>query len=141
ERGGLPRLPRSAAEARAAAGLSSQSEVRLGAAASEGKLKHAPLERFAVLHLATHAPVDEGAPGGSGIALAAGKGEGGFVTAGDLAGLKLQADLVVLSGCGTGLGLVIGGEGIRGLTAPLLVAGARSVVATLWPISDQETAV
>jgi CHAT domain-containing protein len=84
--------------------------------------------------------VDEAALGRSAIALAPGGGEDGFVTSGDLAALKLDADLVVLSGCGTALGVIVGGEGIRGLTAPLLEAGARAVVGTLWPIGDASAA-
>jgi CHAT domain-containing protein len=53
--------------------------------------------------------------------------------------LHLGADLVVLSACRTAGGALIGGEGVQGLTAPLLAAGARAVVATLWPIGDRRT--
>ncbi len=140
ERGGLPALPASAAEARAAGRLFPGSEVRLGGAASEAALRRLGLGGFSIIHLATHALVDEAALGRSAIALAAGGGEDGFVTAGDLARLRLDADLVVLSGCGTALGVIVGGEGIRGLTAPLLEAGARAVVGTLWPIGDASAA-
>lgn len=140
ERGGLSRLPYSADEARAAAALAPGSEVRLRRAASEYYLKHTRLDGFRVLDFATHALVDERALGRSAIALSAGGGEDGFVTAGDLAALRLRADLVVLSGCATALGVLVGGEGILGLTAPLLQAGARGVMATLWPVSDREAA-
>jgi CHAT domain-containing protein/tetratricopeptide (TPR) repeat protein len=140
QRGGLPRLPASAAEARSAAGLFAGSEVRLGRDASAAALRRARLEDFSILHLATHALVDEAALGRSAIALAPGGGEDGFLGAGELAQLRLDADLVVLSGCGTALGVIVGGEGIRGLTAPLLQAGARAVVGTLWPIGDQSAA-
>jgi len=54
--------------------------------------------------------------------------------------VRLDADLVMLSGCSTALGLIMGGEGILGLTGPLLQAGAHSVVATLWPVSDRGSA-
>jgi len=139
-RGGLPPLPASAAEARAAGRLFPGSDVRLGPDASEASLRRARLDGFSIIHLATHALVDEAALGRSAIALAPGGGEDGFVTAGDLAQLRLDADLVVLSGCGTALGVIVGGEGIRGLTAPLLQAGARAVVGTLWPIGDESAA-
>jgi CHAT domain-containing protein len=109
-------------------------------AASEAYLKRTSLTPFAVIHLATHARVDERALGRSAIALSAGDGEDGFVTAADLAALHLRADLVVLSGCTTALGVFVGGEGIRGLTAPLLQAGAGAVLATLWPVGDHEAA-
>ncbi len=140
QRGGLPPLPASAAEARAAGSLFPGSDVRLGRAASEAALRRLGLDGFSIIHLATHALVDEAALGRSAIALAPGGGEDGFVTSGDLAQLKLDADLVVLSGCGTALGVIVGGEGIRGLTAPLLEAGARAVVGTLWPIGDASAA-
>jgi len=70
--------------------------------------------------------------------LAPGNGESGFVGASDLFGLRLGAGLVVLSACRSAGGVVLGGEGIRGLTAPLLAAGARSLVATQWRIDDRE---
>ncbi|HEY8105237.1 MAG TPA: CHAT domain-containing protein, partial [Gemmatimonadales bacterium] len=140
ERGGLPPLPASADEARFAASLFPGSEIRLGRDASAAALRHTRLDGFSIVHLATHALVDEAALGRSAIVLAAGGGEDGFLDAGDLAQLRLDADLVVLSGCGTALGVIVGGEGIRGLTAPLLQAGARAVVGTLWPIGDQSAA-
>jgi CHAT domain-containing protein len=71
------------------------------------------------------------------LALAPGLDEDGFVGPADLANLRLAADVVVLSACRTAGGWVVGGEGIQGLTAPLLQAGARSVLATLWPIKDR----
>jgi CHAT domain-containing protein len=83
--------------------------------------------------------VDERAPGRSAIALAAGGGQDGFVTSADLAGLRLNADLVMLSGCSTALGVLVDGEGILGMTGPLLQAGARSVIATLWPVNDRSS--
>lgn len=112
----------------------------LGANASEANLKHVRIDQFRLLHFATHAQVDERAPGRSAIALAAGGGEDGFVTSGDLGALRLDADLVMLSGCSTARGLIVGGEGILGLTGPLLQAGAHSVAATLWPMNDLASA-
>jgi CHAT domain-containing protein len=83
--------------------------------------------------------VDERTAARTALALAPGEGESGFVGPGDLAALQLDADLVVLSACRTAGGVVLGGEGIQGLTAPLLQAGARSVVATQWRIGDRGT--
>ena len=71
------------------------------------------------------------------LALTPGNGEDGFVTPGDLGRLRLTADLVVLSACRTAGGMVVDGEGMQGLTAPLLEAGARSVVATSWRVGDE----
>ena len=52
----------------------------------------------------------------------------------------LHADLVVLSGCATGDGSAVRGEGVLGLTYAFLANGSRTVVASLWPIQDASTA-
>ena len=57
----------------------------------------------------------------------------------DLYQLRLEAGLVVLSGCATGLSEVEGADELVGLTRGLLHAGARSLVATLWDINDEST--
>lgn len=139
ENGGLPRLMASRGEARTVARFAPGAVVRLREDASEAYLKHVALDSFQIIHLATHALVDEQSPGRSSLALAPGGGEDGFVGAGELGDLRLSADLVVLSACRTAGGALIGGEGVQGLTAPLLAAGARAVVATLWPIGDRRT--
>ena len=55
----------------------------------------------------------------------------------ELSALTLDADLVVLSACATALsGGHAGDEGLRGLVAPLIEAGARGVAATLWAVDD-----
>ncbi len=139
ENGGLTRLASSADEARSVARYAPRAEVRLREGASEAFLKQADLGAYRVLHFATHALVDERTAARTALALAPGGGEDGFVGPADLAGLNLDADLVVLSACRTAGGVLIGGEGIQGLTAPLLQAGARAVVATEWPIGDRGT--
>jgi CHAT domain-containing protein len=138
--GGLPRLNASATEVREAVRHWPRSQALLGTDASESNLKSVRLDQYRLVHFATHAQVDERAPGRSAIALAAGRGNDGFVTSADLGSLRLDADLVMLSGCSTALGLIVGGEGILGLTGPLLQAGAHSVVATLWPVNDAASA-
>ena len=132
----LPRLRRSAREARLVAEYSPASEVRLREAASAAYLKRANLTPFRVLHFATHALVDEHTAARTALVLAPGNGETGFVGPDDLARLHLNADLVVLSSCRSGGGAVVNGEGVQGLVAPLFEAGARSVVATQWEIGD-----
>ena len=133
--GGMPVLPGSGEEAKAVAARA-DADVLLGRAASEHRLKTLPLSQYSVLHFATHALVDERIAVRTALALTPGDGEDGFVTPGDLGRLRLNADLVVLSACRTAGGVVVDGEGMQGLTAPLLEAGARSVVATSWRVGD-----
>jgi CHAT domain-containing protein len=73
----------------------------------------------------------------SGVALA----NGCVLTVQELMGLRLDADLVVVSACRSGLGKRTGGEEIVGLTRGLLAAEARAVVVTLWPVADLSTAM
>jgi CHAT domain-containing protein len=137
--GGLPRLRASADEARRVARYAPEAEVRLRERASAAFLKHAPLGGYRVIHFATHALVDERTGARTALALAPGEGESGFVGAGDLAALRMGADLVVLSACRSARGKIVEGEGVQGLTGPLLQAGARAVVATSWRIGDRAT--
>ncbi len=138
--GGLPRLNGSGEEVRTVARYAAGgSEVRVRNQASERWLKHAPLDRFRVIHLATHAVVDESSLSRTALALAPGEREDGFLSPADLAGLRLDADMVVLSACRTAGGVTVAGEGVQGLTTPLVSAGARSVVATQWRVGDRST--
>jgi CHAT domain-containing protein/tetratricopeptide (TPR) repeat protein len=73
------------------------------------------------------------------IALAPGDGEDGWLTAEEISALDLQADLVVLSACDTGRGRITG-DGVVGLSRAFLVAGADTVVVSLWQVPDDATA-
>ena len=137
--GGLERLVGSGREARRVADFARQSELRLRGEASEAFLKTRDLRPFSVVHLATHALVHDQSVTRATLALSPGDGEDGFLSPGELAALDLDADLVVLSACRTAGGVLVRGEGVQGLTAPLLQAGARSVAATRWPIGDRST--
>ena len=57
----------------------------------------------------------------------------------DLYQLTLSADLVALSGCGTGINVVLGGDELRGLVRGLLHAGAHSMLVSLWDVHDEST--
>ena len=76
---------------------------------------------------------------GANLALEEGLDQG-LVIAEKLVGLDLRGtELVVLSACETGLGDVRRGEGVFGLERAFLLAGARSLVMSLWPVSDEST--
>lgn len=64
----------------------------------------------------------------------------GFLTATELANLKLTADLVVLSACSTGRGDITG-DGVIGLSRSLFIAGVPSVIVSLWNVRDESTAL
>jgi CHAT domain-containing protein len=142
----LPDLPDAEAEARQVAALFAPAEATLltGTAGREDRVR-ALLAGRAVVHLAAHAVIREDAPLDSYLALAPAPSAGragvadargdGRLTAREILELPLEADLVVLSGCQTGLG-AIGGDGVSGLSRAFLHAGARSLVVSLWRVAD-----
>lgn len=148
ESGALRRLPSTAIEAReleALVGDPEQTLSLIGPQASRDNVMRAPLDRFRLLHFATHALADGRDPALASIALSRFGADGepldGALRQYDITQLRLQADLVVLSGCDTALGREIAGEGPIGLSQAFLRSGARAVVATLWQVPDTSTAV
>ncbi|MBI5609739.1 MAG: CHAT domain-containing protein [Deltaproteobacteria bacterium] len=126
--------------------LGKQAELRVGEAANRAALATRPAPR--VLHLATHGWFDvvraatKNPLAGVGLALAgANAGTDGRLTGLDLASLDLHGtELVTLSACETGLGVSLNGDGVYGLQRALVLAGARSVVMSLWKVDDAATA-
>lgn len=98
--------------------------------------------RFRRIHFATHGVFNERRPVLSGLVLSsdAASGSEGFLAAGDVFALDLSCDQVVLSSCSSALGESVTGEGIVGMARAFLHAGARSVVAALWDVSDESSA-
>jgi len=141
--GDLQRLPGTAAEGRAIAALlpAGSFDVLEGLEATRARFLAAPLERYRIIHIATHGLVDTQIPQLSSLVLSTRDDKGqaidGRVMAADFLSLRLNADVVVLSACDTALGRNVVGEGLIGLRYMILARGARAVVASLWPVSDQ----
>jgi CHAT domain-containing protein len=134
----LPRLPGSVEEVRAIARLVPASRRTLleGTNATEIRVGQA-LGRRAVVHFATHAIVRDADPMASFLALGPGGGDG-RLTAQKIYGLPLDADLVVLSACRSGDGMITG-DGIAGLARAFFYAGAASIVVSVWDVVDAPT--
>ncbi len=107
-------------------------------------VRRGPLRSYRILHFATHALFDEDRPELSGIALSMfhknGTAQDGFLRLHELYTLTLPADLVVLSGCRTGLTRKAQGAGLLGLTHAFFYAGATRLLVSLWDVNDQATA-
>ena len=142
----LNRLPLTADEASAILGLvpEDQGFGALGFDASRDAILSGRLADYRIIHLATHGIIDARYPELSALAFsqfdATGAARDGFLTLHDIFGLKLNADLVVLSACETALGREVRAEGLLGLTQGFMHAGARSLLVALWPVSDRATA-
>jgi CHAT domain-containing protein len=123
--------------------------------ADESILKTGELKNYRILHFATHGFVNTDNPELSGI-LTAQDTSASFTDNEDIYGYiaqqndgiwyqseiynsKLNADLVVLSACETGLGKIASGEGVIGLTRALLYAGTKNIIVSLWQVSDEST--
>jgi CHAT domain-containing protein len=140
-------LPYTRAEVNEIAALFPPAERRvfLGAAAHEANVKAESLRDYRYVHFAAHALIDEERPARSGIVLSTQTGateskEDGALQMSEVMRLKLNADLVTLSACRTGLGQLLKGEGMIGLTRAFLYAGSESVVVSLWNVNDIATA-
>lgn len=94
-----------------------------------------------VLHFATHATLDIQRPMESALLLARGSETDGRLTVGEIFGIRLPGSLVVLSACETGLGQVATGDELIGLTRAFMYAGAPHMIASLWNVNDETTAV
>ncbi|HEY9805591.1 MAG TPA: CHAT domain-containing protein, partial [Candidatus Obscuribacterales bacterium] len=99
------------------------------------------LSQAQIAHFATHGLLEDfkglGVPGA--IALAPAGKDDGLLTASEILGLKLKAELVVLSACDTGQGKITG-DGVVGLSRSLISAGVPSVIVSLWKVPDEPTA-
>jgi CHAT domain-containing protein len=121
-------------EAKSVADILENAELLLGSEASQQALRTKGLGSR-LIHVATHGTFRQDNPMFSGIKLG-----DGYLSLYDLYQLKLDADLVTLSGCATGLNVVTAGDELLGLIRGLLYAGARSLLLSLWNVHDRSTA-
>lgn len=141
----LSPLPSTRDEVRSIASLYPEARTFLGAEATEESARSIG-KGTRYLHFACHGLLDERLPLNSALALTiperlgAGQ-ENGLLQAWEIfESVRIDADLVTLSSCDSALGQEIGGEGLIGLTRAFQYAGARSVLASLWSVSDVSTA-
>jgi CHAT domain-containing protein len=147
----LPPLPDTAGEV-AAAGRAlgaSSAAILTGAGATETAVRNAGLDRYAVLYFATHGllPGELHCQAEPGLVLSppaapAAPASDGLLSASEIANLKLNADLVVLSACNTAAegGTKFGGGALEGLADAFFDAGARAVLASHWQVPSAATA-
>jgi CHAT domain-containing protein len=116
-----------------------QTTLLIGNDATAGAVRNAKLSDFKRLHFATHTVFDDRAPAATGIVLTPSAQDDGILRSSDILKLHLDADLVVLSACQTGLGKLVRGEGIAGLSQAFLYAGAQRIVVSTWEVNDLAT--
>jgi CHAT domain-containing protein len=144
EDSGLPlgALPYARAEGREIVRrLRSSGTLWIGGEASEAALKASDLSRYGVLHFAAHTVVDRVNTERSAVLLASGSDQqDGLLQSREIAELRLDGQLIVLSSCQSATGTHVRGEGVLGLARAFFAGGARVVVGSLWPIRDDYAA-
>ena len=140
----LPRLPDTFDEVRSIAlalNADLTKDVFTGRRASEGAVKSANLDGYKVLTFATHGLVPgdlnglhQPALALSAPAVAGDSNNDGLLAMGEILGLRLDADWVVLSACNTGAGNGAGAEAFSGLGWAFFYAGTRALLLSNWPV-------
>ena len=142
ERRELVALPESRHEVEMiAADLPKPSTILLGAKATKTNFEQLPLGHTSVIHLALHGYVDPEIPDRSALVFAPQQQatDDGLLQIRDIRNLHLNASLVTLSACDTGVGPV-SEEGVANIVNAFIEAGSQSVVSTLWELEDHATA-
>lgn len=135
----LPVLPTAQGEILTAARLlGPTSVVFTGDQATESALKSQKLGDFEVLHFAVHAFADPKFPDRAALVLLNDPtaGDDGLLQPREIGQFRLNAGVVILSACDTAIGPTLGQEGVLNIARAFLLAGARSVITTLWAVND-----
>jgi CHAT domain-containing protein/tetratricopeptide (TPR) repeat protein len=142
----LQRLPYTRQEAEAILALAPLAgrKAALGFEANRAAAMSDDLNKYRIIHFATHSFLNSEHPELSSIALSMvdrqGKPQDGYLRSHEIFNLRLGAELVVLSGCRTGLGKEVKGEGLYGMTRGFMYAGSKRVMVSLWDVQDLATA-
>ena len=135
-------LPAAARELAKISGmLPGEHELHIGDRATEQAFRLAASRGARIIHLATHTIVDERLGQGAAIVLAATDGDDGLLRPVEIAAMDFRADLAVLAACRSALGEVEDGRAFASLTGSFLAAGSSAVVASLWDVGDEASAV
>lgn len=113
-------------------------EVLLGGNASESGFKDKAGD-YGIIHLGTHAEMNEVSPLYSKLVLSKEGTEDGYLHAYEVYRMQLQAELAVLTACETGAGKPQSAEGVRSLAHSFAYAGCPSLVMALWKIDEQSS--
>jgi CHAT domain-containing protein len=134
-------LPSTRDEVVAASQVFREKSLLLGPDATEAAFKALPLADFDVIHIAAHGIASAKFPDRAALVLGSNpkSGEDGLLQVREIRDLSLNADLVTLSACDTGVGQLQGEGGVANLVRAFLFAGAKSVVASLWTANDPST--
>jgi CHAT domain-containing protein/tetratricopeptide (TPR) repeat protein len=108
--------------------------------ATESWLKE-NISDYRIIHVASHGEFDPINPLFSSLKLTRDKNNDGNFEVNEVFGLDIQADIVTLSACQTGLGDIVGGDELVGLNRAFIYAGTHSILSSLWRVSDISTAV
>jgi CHAT domain-containing protein len=128
------RAPQILEEVQCVAALLPRSSLHLGHDATSSLLREKG-PQSGILHIATHGVYRQDNPMFSGIRLG-----DGYLNLYDLYQMRLNARLVTLSGCATGMNFVAAGDELLGLQRGLFSAGATTLLLSLWDVHDESTA-
>ncbi len=117
------------------------SDMYLFSDASEKNFSNLHLDRYNFIHIATHGFVDKSNPDLSGLFFAPMNDSDydNILYTGEIYNLKINAELVTLSACETGMGKIAEGEGLLGFSRAFLFAGAKNLLLSLWKVDDAST--
>lgn len=110
--------------------------------ASERNFKQEQLQEYNFIHIATHSVGDKMNPKLSGLLFTQDEGyadEDGILYSEETFNLELNAELIVLSSCESGIGKLVRGEGMIALNRGFFYSGARQIIFSLWKIEDKAT--